>query len=132
MRQLEAQPQVLELPSAPEDAPDPFSEAAAGQVRSVGELLSVAESTARDMLAAEDAFGLLRERFYSSDDPHARAALAAEALEALERQMQLVRERRRRLDRVEGTLWARRNRLERFLIHARGLAWWHARRSLAA
>jgi len=26
-------------------------------------------------------------------------------------------------------LWARQNRLEGFLIHARGSAWWHARRN---
>ncbi|HWX74349.1 MAG TPA: hypothetical protein VNZ05_03530 [Solirubrobacteraceae bacterium] len=129
MPQLDGQPQALELPSAPQDAPDPFSEAAAHQAPSVGELLGEAENTAREMLAAEDALGLIRERFHGSDDPQARAALAAEALEQVERQMALVHERRRRLDRVEGKLWARQNRLERFLIQARGLAWWHARRA---
>jgi hypothetical protein len=59
----------------------------------------------------------------------ARAMLdAEEALDQVERQLQLARERRRELDGVEGALWARRNRLERFLIHARGPAWWRARR----
>jgi hypothetical protein len=32
---------------------------------------------------------------------------------------------------MEGKLWARRNRLERFLINARGRAWWQARRNRA-
>ena len=53
------------------------------------------------------------------------------ALEQVERQMQLTRERRQQLEDVEGRLWARRNRLEQFLIHTRGLAWWRARRDTA-
>jgi hypothetical protein len=57
----------------------------------------------------------------------AQGELAAEALRDVERELHLTRERRRQLDRVEGKLWARRNRLERFLIHTRGSEWWHTR-----
>ena len=56
---------------------------------------------------------------------------AVEALEHVERQLQLTHERRRQLDSIEAKLWARQNRLEGFLIHTRGSAWWHARRTTA-
>jgi hypothetical protein len=56
-----------------------------------------------------------------------QAELAADALRDVERELNETRERRRQLDRVEGKLWARRNRLERFLIHTRGSEWWHTR-----
>jgi hypothetical protein len=45
------------------------------------------------------------------EDP--QAELAAEALRDVERELNETRERRRQLDRVEGKLWATRNRLER-------------------
>jgi hypothetical protein len=61
-----------------------------------------------------------------SDPVDPRGPAEAE-LDDVERQLGLVRERRRRLDRDEQRLWARRNRLERTLIGARGSAWWHAR-----
>jgi hypothetical protein len=83
------------------------------------------------MHEAEDALREVRERFRQTDDPEVRGALAAEALDDVERQMRLTRERRQLLDSVEGKLWARRNRLERFLIHTRGRSWWHERRKLA-
>jgi hypothetical protein len=71
---------------------------------------------------------VLRERFEQTEDPEAQAELATLALEQVERQLQHTRERRRDLDAVEGELWSSRNRLERFLIGARGPAWWHSRR----
>ncbi len=72
----------------------------------------------------------MRERFAGAEDPEAQGELAAEALGHVERQLQLARERRRRLDGVEGKLWAKRNRLERFLIETRGADWWRARRGV--
>lgn len=80
---------------------------------------------------AEDALHLLRQRFEQAEDPETQGELAAEALEQVERQLNLARERRQQLDSIEGKLWARRNRLEHFLIRTRGRAWWRARRSLA-
>jgi hypothetical protein len=92
------------------------------------EILGPAEETARGMLDAEEALRLVRQRFEQTEDPEAQGELAAEALDHVERQMQLTHERRRQLDSAEAKLWARQNRLEGFLIHARGSAWWHAHR----
>jgi hypothetical protein len=106
------------------------TEAAVGErITQLSELLGVAQDTARRILEAEEALHGVRQRFEHAEDTDARGALAAEALDHVERQLELTRERRRLLDSVEGKLWSRRNRLERFLIHARGTAWWHARRS---
>lgn len=80
-------------------------------------------------LEAEDALRAIRERFQHTDDPEVQGELAAEALEHVERQLQLIHERRRQLDSIEAKLWARQNRLEGFLIHTRGSAWWHGRRT---
>jgi len=94
------------------------------------ELLAGAEQTAGAILEAEDALELVRQRFEHTDDQEEQGELAAEALEHVERQLKLARERRRLLDGLEGTLWARRNRIERFLISTRGSGWWHAHRTL--
>lgn len=80
------------------------------------------------MLEAEEALKLVRRRFEHTEDPQLQADLAAEALDHVERQLQLIGERRRQLDSTEAKLWARQNRLEGFLIHARGSTWWHAHR----
>lgn len=93
------------------------------------DVLAPAEETARGMLEAEDAFQLVRQRFEQSADPREQGELAAQALEHVERQLELARERRRQLDGLEAKLWGRQNRLEGFLIHTRGSAWWHAHRA---
>jgi hypothetical protein len=95
----------------------------------LGEILGAAEETARGMLEAEEALRLVRQRFEQTEDPLLQGELAAEALDRVERQLQLTHERRRQLDSVEAKLWARQNRLEGFLIRTRGSAWWRARRS---
>jgi hypothetical protein len=81
--------------------------------------------------AGEEVLSTLRQRFEQADDPQVRSELAAEALDYVERQLELVREQRQQLDSNEGKLWARRNRLERLLIDARGRDWWRARRDRA-
>jgi hypothetical protein len=93
------------------------------------EVLGPAEESARGMLEAEDALHLVRQRFEQTLDPEKQGELAAEALEHVERQLEIMRERRRQLDSIEAKLWARQNRLEGFLIHTRGSAWWHAHRT---
>jgi hypothetical protein len=95
----------------------------------LNEILRHAEETARGMLEAEQALALVRERFERTEDPQVQGELAAEALTQVERQLQLIRGRRWQLDSAEAKLWARQNRLEGFLIHTRGSAWWHARRN---
>jgi len=125
MQSRDADPQVA--PTAPVD--EGAAHALLGETTSqLREILGPAEETARSMLEAEEALHLVRQRFEQTEDPEARAELAAEALDHVERQLQLTGEQRRRLDSAEAKLWARRNRLEGFLIRARGSAWWHARR----
>jgi hypothetical protein len=111
---------------------DPFSGVTDGRTGlNVTELAREAQEAARGMDEAEDALRVVCEHFERTDDTEARGELAAEALDHVERQLRLTRHRRQGLDSIEGKLWARRNALERFLIHTRGRAWWRARRSLA-
>jgi hypothetical protein len=113
-------------PAAPAD--EGAAEAALGETTpQLRDVLGPAEETARGMLEAEDALHLVRKRFEQAVDPEAQGELAAEALEHVERQLELTRERRRQLDSIEAKLWGRRNRLEAFLIRTRGSSWWHAR-----
>jgi hypothetical protein len=113
-------------------ADDGEDEASLGDtIPQLSEILGPAEETARAMLEAEEALLLALQRFAHTGDPELRGELAAEALAHVERQLQLTRERRRQPDRTEAKLWTRQNRLEGFLIHTRGSAWWHARRNAA-
>jgi hypothetical protein len=123
------EPRVAAIPPSVQDATDPFREAVVGQrTPQVSGLLGAAHEAAREMLEAEDALHLVRQRFeQAEDDPETQGELASEALEQVERQLGLTRARRQQLDSIEGKLWARRNRLEHFLIHTRGRAWWRAR-----
>ena len=117
------------MSAAQTDPQDADPQAGAGAtIPDLKGLLDGAQQTARDIFEAEEALRSLRERFEGTEDEEARAELAAEALDHVDRQLELAGERRRALDGVEGTLWARRNRLEQFLIHTRGIDWWHARR----
>jgi hypothetical protein len=106
----------------------PSREAAGGGVDRLREMIVVGQATTRGMIEAEEALDLVRQRFERTRDADTRGDLAVQALEQVERQLELTRERRRLLDGVEGTLWSRRNRLERFLIHARGAVWWQEHR----
>jgi hypothetical protein len=106
------------------------AEAALGETTPrLREVLGPAEESARGMLEAEDALHLVRQRFEQTVDPEEQGELAAQALEHVERQLELAHERRRQLDKIEAGLWTRQNRLEGFLIRTRGSAWWHARRA---
>jgi hypothetical protein len=119
----------IQPPVAP-PADEGAAEALLGEtIPQLSEILAQAEKTARGMLEAEQALRLLRQRFEHTGDAEVRVELAAEALDHVERQLQLTRERRRQLDSAEAKLWARQNRLEGSLIHTRGAAWWHARRN---
>jgi hypothetical protein len=91
------------------------------------ELLNETQETARGVLEAEEALGLVRQRFDHTEDPAARGELAVEALDQLERQLNLTAEHRLHLSGVETEVWASRNHLEEFLIQTRGIDWWHGR-----
>ncbi|HWW89183.1 MAG TPA: hypothetical protein VNY35_00215 [Solirubrobacteraceae bacterium] len=128
MRAHDVHSQLAARALAKESAADPFSEAAGGgTLPRVTELVGQAQEAARGMIEAEDALRLVSEHFERTDDPEARGELAAEALDHVERQLRLTRQRRQGLDSIEGKLWSRRNALERFLIQTRGRAWWRAR-----
>jgi DNA helicase IV len=127
MQAREAEPQAATAPVGEGPADTPLGD----PVPQLREILGPAEQTARGMLEAEEALRRLRQRFEQTEDPALQGDLAADALDHVERQMQLIRERRRQLDSTEAKLWARQNRIEGFLIHARGSAWWHARRNRA-
>jgi hypothetical protein len=94
-------------------------------------LLGKAQETARGIAEAEEALEIVRRRYEHAGDPEEQGRLAAEALDQVERQLSLARDRRRQLDSIEAKLWARRNRIERLLIHERGSGWWRARRTHA-
>lgn len=132
MRGGEQEAQAAAPAPTAEAGVDPIKDAPVGHEGvGVRELLDVARDAARSMLEAEDALQLLRDRYELTENAEAQGELAVEALEQVERQLSLTRGRRYQLDSIEGQLWARRNRLERFLINTRGRAWWRARRSLA-
>jgi hypothetical protein len=125
MQASDAGPPVAPAGLAEEGAVDTPGE----MIPPLREILSSAEETARGLLEAEDALRLLRQRFEHTEDPQLQGELAAEALQHVERQLQLTRQRRRELDKTEARLWARQNRLEQLLIHTRGIAWWRAHRN---
>ena len=75
------------------------------------ELLGLSLDELRDLVAAEDARAVLREEFQRTEDPARRAGLLKEALGHLDRQLALLRRRRRDLDELEGELVARRDRV---------------------
>jgi hypothetical protein len=80
-------------PTAPVD--EGAAEAALGETtQHLSEVLGPAEETARGMLEAEEALQRVRERFVQTMDPEEQGELAAEALERVERQLELARERR--------------------------------------
>jgi hypothetical protein len=128
MQARDAEPQVTPTALADEGAAEAHLGETVPQLR---EMLYPAKQTARGMLEAEEALRLVRRRFDQTEDPKLKGELAAEALDHVERQLQLIRERRRQLDSTEAKLWARQNRLEGLLIQARGRDWWHARRNRA-
>jgi DNA-binding transcriptional MerR regulator len=72
------------------------------------DLLGVSLDELRDLVAAEDARAVIREEFQRTEDPARRAALLAEALTYLDRQLALLRRRRIDLDELEAELTQRR------------------------
>jgi MerR family transcriptional regulator, repressor of the yfmOP operon len=79
------------------------------------DLLGVSIDQLRELVAAEDARAALRAEFHRTEDPERREALLHEALGHLDRQLELVRARRRDLDALESDLAERRRRVKRRL-----------------
>jgi DNA-binding transcriptional MerR regulator len=79
------------------------------------ELLVLSLEAVRGMLEAEEARRVLRERFFSTEDPHERRGILQDALVHVERQLELVRERRLALDEFEQELTSKRRSIRRRL-----------------
>jgi len=94
-------------------------------------LMPLMRGPAEAMLVEEHELENLKQCFEQTRDPRAKGELAASALEHIERQLRVTRGRRQELDSIEGRLWARRNRLERFLIQTKGRTWWRHHKEAA-
>jgi DNA-binding transcriptional MerR regulator len=84
------------------------------------DLLGVSLDELRDLVAAEDARLERRDEFQRTEDPERRRALLRDALPYLDRQLELVRRRRRDLDALEDELAARRERVTTWLAELGG------------
>jgi DNA-binding transcriptional MerR regulator len=78
------------------------------------ELLGVSLEELKTLVEAEDARATLRAEWREgTPDPARRAAILEESLELLDRQLELVRGRRRAIEDLESELSARRKRVQR-------------------
>jgi DNA-binding transcriptional MerR regulator len=83
------------------------------------DLLGVSLDELKDLVAAEDARAAIREEFHRTEDPDRRAGLLEQSLGHLDRQLELVRRRRRDLDALEDDLTSRRARVRARLAEER-------------
>jgi len=99
---------------------DEQDEARLREILQVRDLLGLSLAELADWMAAEAARAGLRARWHAEPAPAAddRARIAREALEHLERQLQLVRARRIALEELEDELAAKRRRLRDLLVEA--------------
>jgi DNA-binding transcriptional MerR regulator len=75
------------------------------------DLLGVSLEQLRELMAAEDARAAIRAEFRRTEDPERRRTLLEEALGHIERQLELVRARRRDIEALERDLLERRQRV---------------------
>jgi DNA-binding transcriptional MerR regulator len=84
------------------------------EVLQLKDLLGVSLDELKMLVEAEDARAALRAEWHSGDvEPARRAAILDEALGHLERQLDLLRRRRRAIEELETELVARRRRVQR-------------------
>ena len=82
------------------------------ELRSLKELLGVTLEELRELVAAESARATLRREWRSGvEDPERRRQILEQAVGHIERQLELIRNRRAELGRLEQELVARRRRL---------------------
>jgi DNA-binding transcriptional MerR regulator len=81
-------------------------------------VLGVSLDELRELMAAEDARAAIRAEYRRTEDPARRATLLREARGHIERQLELVRARRREIDALEGDLVERLERVCRRLEEA--------------
>src|SRR5437588_6536771 len=68
------------------------------------DLLGVSLEELRELVEAEDARAALRSEFHVTGDPERRREILSEALPLVDRQLELIRRRRRELERLESDL----------------------------
>jgi MerR family transcriptional regulator, repressor of the yfmOP operon len=90
------------------------------EVLRLKDLLGVSLEELRELVAAEDARAVLRQEFHASDDPSRREAILREGLAHIDRQLELVRGRKRELEALERELTSHRRRVRRRLADASG------------
>ena len=82
------------------------------ELRSLKQLLGVTLEELRELVAAESARATLRREWRSGvEDPERRRQILEQAVGHIERQLELIRNRRAELGRLEQELVARRRRL---------------------
>ncbi|HVS29721.1 MAG TPA: MerR family transcriptional regulator [Solirubrobacteraceae bacterium] len=95
-----------------------YSEADVQRLREVlrlKELLGVSLDELRELVEAQDARAALRDEFDRSDDPVRRREILIEAAGYIDRQLELVRRRKRELQRLEDELTGKRRLVRRRL-----------------
>jgi MerR family transcriptional regulator, repressor of the yfmOP operon len=81
------------------------------ELLSLKDLLGVSLDELRELSAAESARASLRNEWHSGvEDPERRREILREAIGHIERQLKLIRRRRRELERLEDELTAKRRR----------------------
>ena len=79
------------------------------------DLLGISLDELKELVEAEEARAVIRERFQTTDDPGEQKQLLDQAQGLIERQLELVRLRREALDQLEGELTDRRKRIRKRL-----------------
>jgi DNA-binding transcriptional MerR regulator len=75
------------------------------------QLLGLSLDELKRVVEAEDARASLRAEWHATEDPHARARIAEEAVVHIDAQLELIRRRQAELGGLEADLLARRRRL---------------------
>jgi MerR family transcriptional regulator, repressor of the yfmOP operon len=75
------------------------------------DLLGVSLEELRELVEAEEARAVLREEWHRSDDPDRRREILLEARAYIDRQLELVRRRKRDLESLESELTRKRRRI---------------------
>lgn len=91
-----------------------YDEATVERVRELArlrDLLGLSLDELRDLVEAEEARAVIRREYRETEDPGRRLDLLGAALGHLDRQLELVRHRRREIEELEGELVARRKRV---------------------
>jgi DNA-binding transcriptional MerR regulator len=105
-------------PGRPSGAQRCYDEAEVARIEEImrlKELLGLSLDEVRGVIEAEEARRLLRERFIRTADAGEQSTILVDALEHIERQLDLVGQRRAKLSEFERELAAKRRKVQRLL-----------------